>query len=458
MIIVKNSLMGLFLFLSFFVGPLFAQTYRDDSLIVVEILTVNGLDSIPVSEVSLTTEGRIDLLSLSGKGLRILPESVGKLDALEWLFIQDNGIQELPVSFSRLQNLKTVYLIRNRLTKWPDVFYRMPNLGTIDIGGNHLTEIPESISVCTTINKLYINDNFITKLPESITTLNLELIHVAGNGLCIVSSAVANWLNERDYYKENSQWRTYQDCAKASDSLIVRSLLDDNGMIRVPVDSVVVMQNGTIIGIDLSNERLAGFLSSGAVKRPVALYDGLTNMKYLRSLNLADNSMASLPQWFDLLCHLESLNLSNNHFTALPDFMAAFNNLKTLDLSGNRINAPSLQVLQWANTYAPGWRGKQIGTPVVSGQFGKQSDSPRIAITRSLNHSMGIQARFAKSLQAEIGVYSISGRQMIILAKKRFEPGVYNFNPDYSRLPGGTYLVTVKTGNSVVDAVKFIRY
>jgi Leucine-rich repeat (LRR) protein len=468
------------LFLSFMVTPAFAQTYRDDSLAVAEILKANGLDTVAVTSVTSTSGDRIYSLTLSEMGITVLPECVGKLDAmallnvtnnritklpqsmgsltgLQYAYLYDNSICELPSSFARLKKLTMVYLIRNRLTKWPSVFYHMPNLESIDVGGNNLTDIPDSISVCKTLKNLYINDNYLTRLPEGITTLDLEVVHVAGNALCNVSAGVAGWLDQHDYYKENSKWRTYQDCDNPFDSSIVRTLLIDNGMLSVPVDSVVIMENGHIVGIDLSNKRLAGFLASGSVRRPIVISDQLKYLKYLRSLNLADNNMDSLPEWFGILSQVESLDLSNNRLTALPYFMVGFRNVKTLDLSGNRINNVPLDVAQWADTYAPGWKGKQVGSSVDSRRSREKPDAVRMTLAGSSGHSVSIRVKFTETLPAEIALYSLSGRHMMTIAKERFAPGVYQFTPDNSRLPRGTYLVTLRSGNSVLDAAKFVQ-
>jgi hypothetical protein len=436
-----------------------AQSYKDDSLVVAEILKANGLNTVDVTEVSFVANGRITTLSLDRKGLHVLPECIGELDALEYLYCLDNTIYELPGSFSKLQNLKYAYFIRNQFTQWPKVFYSMPRLELIDLGGNHLTKIPDSISLCTTVKNLYINDNYILQLPESITKLDLSVVHVAGNALCNTSATIENWLALHDYYKEDAQWRTYQFCNNfIADASKIRTLLDINGWVDIPVDSVVIVENGNIIGIDLSYEHRTKVKSlskkSLVSAQKMVLLSGIESLRYLRSLNLSGNNIDTLPGWFGDLCHLKNLNLSNNKLSTLPEFMASFGNLDTLNLAENQISTASVAVTKWADTYAPGWKTTQSGTN-VSTEFYQRENIHRLITAVPSNGITAIQVRFDKQITAEIALYSISGRITRLLAKKQFEPGVYNFYSDKSSLPIGIYIVTVKSGSKVLDALMF---
>lgn len=468
-----------------------AQSYMDDSLAVVEILTANNLGNVLVSDVSSKSGGRISSLHLENRGLRVLPECIGKLDSLrdlsisqnnlqdlpqsignlsrlEFLSCYDNNICELPSTFSQLQKLNTVYLIRNRLTHWPDVFYSMPNLTMIDVGGNHLTNIPDSISRCKTLKELYINDNYILQLPESITQIDLKVVHVAGNALCNTSQVVKNWLDLHDYYlslrdyKIDMKWSMYQGCGYFySDSLKVRELLDKNGWTDIPVDSVITMQNGGITGINISYGKRTTLKSmsktSSMEVQKMVFPSGIEQFKHLRSLDLAGNNLDTLPDWFYKLCHLENLDLSKNHLTTLPDFMAAFCNLSSINLAGNEIKTVSEKVSRWADKYAPEWKNTLLGTGTFSERFDKNKNVSRRMSVMYSGRTAAIQVRFDNAITAEIAIYSISGRLIKSLAKKHFEPGVYDFYPENAQLHNGIYLITVKSGCRVMGALEFIE-
>jgi Leucine-rich repeat (LRR) protein len=462
----------------------YARTSRDDSLVVAEILAVNGLSHIDVSSVTSfsSSMNRLYGLYLEDKGIHVLPECIGNLDSLrnltiprnnlsilpqsignlsklEYFYCQDNYLYELPSGFSNLQNLKTAYFIRNRFTKWPEVFYSMPSLEILDMGGNNLTEIPDRISECTTLKKLYINDNFIRQLPEAITDLPLELVHIAGNALCTLSTKVVNWLDLHDYYKTDSKWRTYQYCSRYSTDIIkIGEFLKVNGWSDIPPDSAVIVENGNIVGIDVSAARRAKLgmnLSPNSPGHTLVLYRDMIYLKHLRSLNLSGNNIVSIPSTMDTLCHLEHLDLSNNSLTTLPEDMIFFRNLKSLSLSNNQISFVTDAVGQWADTYSPGWRNEQIGTVKTSG-IKRSSVATVAAFVSSVNSSI-IQVRFNKPLSAEIALFDVSGRFITSLRKGRFETGGHSFTIDGLSLPKGAFLITIKSGNSVIDVKKLVR-
>lgn len=458
-----------------------ARTYRDDSLVIAEILAVNG-DTSTVSNVASFSEGRCISLYLSSQKIHTLTESIGNLDSLKSMSIlsgklselpnsfgklsklnilscYDCAIYKLPSSFSNLHSLETVYLFRNRFTEWPEAFYSMPNLTTIDLGCNNLTSLPEKISELVTLKKLYVNDNLLNKLPESIAGISLDVVSIAGNAICDPPPGIVKWLDLHDYYKVDSKWRTYQYCSMYSSDIIkVKAFLKINNWEDLPADSVAIIENGNIVGIDVSAERrkqLGKSLNPTAPGHELMLCKDLEYMKYLRSVNVSGTNITLLPSSFDTLCHLEKLDLSNNHLTTLPEVMVYFQNLKSLSLSNNQISFVSEGVEQWADTYSPGWRNEQFGT--VKASTAKQKSEGTLAGFIPSANSTIIQVRFNKPLLAEIAVFNVSGRLITLLGKGRFEAGVHRFKADSSKLPNGSFLVTLTNGNRVIDVMKLVR-
>jgi Leucine-rich repeat (LRR) protein len=97
------------------VAPAAAQTYTDDSLVVRAILDSNGLTGVPVD--ACVSGGadcrpgspcvpRIVELKLRGRGLRTIPASIGRLNALFSLSLDDNNLTSLrSLSIRMAQNL-----------------------------------------------------------------------------------------------------------------------------------------------------------------------------------------------------------------------------------------------------------------------------------------------------------------------------------------------------------------
>jgi Leucine-rich repeat (LRR) protein len=461
-----------------------SQTYTDDSLIVLEILRANGIDTIPVLSVAGNSNGRVYSLNLGDRDIHVLPEclgeltelvyldivgnrltslpeSIGQLSKLEHMSAYENDIYELPAGFGGLQSLKTIYLIRNNLTRWPEVFQEIPGIEMIDVGGNHLTAVPEEIAGYPSLKKLYINDNFLSELPEAFTALELEVVHVAGNALCEVSETLAAWLDGCDYYKEDSKWKTYQHCQQfEEDSAAVRDLLDNNGWTSMPVESVVEVVDGDIVGIDLSAETRGAY--DPLAKRltgevlPIVLSEGIDTLKHLRKLNLSGNGLESLPDWFSRLCHLETLDLSDNRLSTLPELIASFRNLADLDLSGNLLEDLPPSVEAWADALDPDWKSGQQ-TTAVSCRQERDVNSLKCTVNRTGSGMARLDLWIPQLTFAEITLYSLDGKVMEGgEARNRFPAGSHAVELGRNMLSRGVYLVKVSTSSSGNLVLRFI--
>jgi internalin A len=147
-------------------------------------------------------------LNLRGNELTSLPESFGKLSALDTLNLSSNELQTLPDSFGNLASLTVLNLSDNWLTRLPDSIGNLTSLITLDLSGNRLSAIPESIGNLTALTKLDLSYNQLTKLPWQLADLltsglqvNLEgnplatqLPELVGRG----SDAVATYLRSLD--------------------------------------------------------------------------------------------------------------------------------------------------------------------------------------------------------------------------------------------------------------------
>jgi len=114
---------------------------------------------------------------------------------------------------------------------------------------------------------------------------------------------------------------TYQD-----DSLVVRKLLDSEGLSDIPVEQCLMgAKSDRIIALSLSHLNLHEI--------PMSLF-ALTALTWL---DLSDNHIMELPAEFFSLTQLTTLNLSYNHLTALPSDIAALSSLRILNLSNNKL-------------------------------------------------------------------------------------------------------------------------
>ena len=106
--------------------------------------------------------------------LNQLPASIGNLDGLIQLYVDDNELTSLPDEIGNLNSL--VYLVANfnSITALPETIGNLSNLNFLDLGYNQISYIPESIGNLSNLQYLWIFDNQLSTLPDSICNLNLD--------------------------------------------------------------------------------------------------------------------------------------------------------------------------------------------------------------------------------------------------------------------------------------------
>ncbi len=94
-----------------------------------------------------------------------------------------------------------------------------------------------------------------------------------------------------------------------------------------PIDFGFRMKKGHITMLALANCDLT------------ALPESISNLKYLKNLDLSLNKLDALPQWIGKLIALEELELQFNQLRTIPNEICQLVHLSSLDLSNNQIDA-----------------------------------------------------------------------------------------------------------------------
>ncbi len=144
-------------------------------------LTLSGreLTELPESIGQLT---QLFELELSYNRLTELPEFVGQLTNLRYLHVTDNQLTTLPDSIVKLTGLWRLYLNNNQLTLLPESIGQLIELRSLDIIGSRLKALPESIGQLGQLRRLSLANNQLESLPESLRNLrSLEELFLHGN-------------------------------------------------------------------------------------------------------------------------------------------------------------------------------------------------------------------------------------------------------------------------------------
>jgi len=120
-------------------------------------------------------------LAIDSEILNKVPESITRLYHLEDLSIRSPVLETIPENFGNLINLK-ILSIGSMLTVLPDTIIKLEKLEYLYLNNNRLSKLPEFLSSFESIKELNIKNNFIENIPESIRELrNLEVLNIKKN-------------------------------------------------------------------------------------------------------------------------------------------------------------------------------------------------------------------------------------------------------------------------------------
>ncbi len=197
-------------------------------------------------------------ISLYECGISTLPESIGKLESLQGLYLGSNQLTTLPESIGNLSSLKRLSLSVNLLSTLPESIGNLSSLKDLILHNNQFTTLPESIGNLNSLKHLHATSNKLTTLPESIGNLSsLEELYLEGDKLTTLPESIGNLLSLRKLY------------------------LGSNKLTTLP--------------------------------------ESFGNLKSLQILSLSFNNLSTLPKSIGNLKSLKYLNLANNPLARKPD-------------------------------------------------------------------------------------------------------------------------------------------
>jgi len=110
------------------------------------------------------------------------------------------------------------------------------------------------------------------------------------------------------------------------DTLVIRSILDSNGLTNISVSKVASFRDGRVFQLDFSRLGLTKILPQIGQLRITHLY-------------LDSNSLESLPNELGSIASLVTLHVSYNRLTAIPSTISNLKGLQHLDISNNQLDS-----------------------------------------------------------------------------------------------------------------------
>jgi hypothetical protein len=273
-----------------------------NKLFAAELITLCE-STIPTTLSNSTPEEKISFLttiielSLQGKSLQSLPDSIGNLSALTNLYLDNNQLLALPDSIGNLSALTDLYLDDNQLLALPDSIGNLSALSILWLVNNKLQTLPDSIGNLSALSHMYLENNQLLALPNSIGNLSaLTTISLENNQLQTLPNSIGNL------------------------SVLTNLWLDDNHLQELP-DSIGNLSALTKLRLDNNSLSL--------------LSPSIVNCESLRVVSLRNNKLQKLPPKFDTL-HLSTLHVDGN--PDLANDVDSVRMIKTLRQSKCKVN------------------------------------------------------------------------------------------------------------------------
>ena len=185
---------------------------EDDFQFIQELIVANKIDTNDVNAVNaiydnvhwITTENknefdqfilRIEKIEWDEKNISTIPHTIGFLDSLNWLELENNIIDTIPGNISQLSKLEYFQAYSNGLKSLPEGLGQLANLKELHIQDNLLDTLAFDFSKLTSLSEFWVEDNNLTSLPPSLCELiTAESLPVAafqyyGNKICTLENA-----------------------------------------------------------------------------------------------------------------------------------------------------------------------------------------------------------------------------------------------------------------------------
>lgn len=263
-----------------------------------------------------------------------LPSSIGKLAALKTLVLSGNigeippGWEQLPVEYLKLaythftlfpkecclmKNLRTIELENNsEMTGFPPEVKQLSALVVLRLENNNLLKLEtlENFSTCKQLKKIDLSKSKFQQLPSQITSIT---------SVCSINlSQVHNENSNVDWNQVGNVLSKFRNLEKIDFS--------HNRMDKLPSSFAKLTQVDTFIFDEVYGAALADL--------------SILKKTHVRVLSLRRCSLEQLPKNIELLESLEAIDLSENKLTTVEAQISKLVKLKKLNLRA-QANAPS---------------------------------------------------------------------------------------------------------------------
>ena len=269
--------------------------------------TIIELPELKYSDNGYMGKEHVIQLSIIGKELNSLPETIKDLKYLETLQINECELEFIPKSIGELSNL----IILN-------------------LNGNNLKYIPNELEGLIELNILDLSENFISRIPDSIGELNkLEILDLLANQIDYFPKTIEKLKNLSALNITFSEIDEFPTCITTLKNL--RELRIEGGKFSSIPESLFELTNLETLWIFECDELLN-------------IPSSIKNLKNLTDLTIVCEKLPELPREIGELAKLKDLDISGCSLSTIPESILNLTNLERLRIEDNKIRPLSDQI------------------------------------------------------------------------------------------------------------------
>ena len=245
---------------------------------------------------------KVEILSLSNKGLSVLPSSIETFTEMREFYFTSNLINEIPEEFWNLTKLRYVYFHNSNVSIISPKIEQLENLEHFYFTQSKITTLPESFAKLKTLQEIGLDNNPLAGFPQIISELD---------------NLIALWMGHTPV-KEIPE-----NILSKLTKLEVLSLY--NCQLTSLPDDIYDMPSLTSLSISRNN---LGSISSDIQK-----------LTTLTALHCDDINMTTLPVEIGYLVNLTNIQASDNQLTTIPAEIGNLDKLNYLAFRSNSITS-----------------------------------------------------------------------------------------------------------------------
>ncbi|CAH0554418.1 unnamed protein product [Brassicogethes aeneus] len=298
-------------------------------------LSNNKLREIPPDLVNLRDLLKLDLRN---NNIQYLP-NMGEMRKLQILYASHNDIEKIP-DFQGCQQLQELYFGNNFIKEVPEDFCEhLLHLKTLELRDNQIAKIPDNFCL-PHLNKLDLTNNELASVPSCLAQLpHLQTIKLEGNKMKLMRSDVIRGgttrilRHLREMGREGKENEISPKVTLEEDKFPDRYTMKNGKMLNLAMKKISYIPDKCFSEAKEANVDIVDICKNIFTEVPMGLKSIANN---ILELNLSQNHLKTIPEWFNEFTKLKYCNLSNNYITNLPDSMKNLTSLRELVISNNR--------------------------------------------------------------------------------------------------------------------------